>query len=557
MHVIRDGRDVVSSLIRKRTEEGQPWAWFEGAHHFWVDLVDRRLRLRPIALARPLLRAPLRALGHGRRRGRTGAVRIPRPRSSSRSRGVLPSPAGAADAVQRSHTEPGGRSRSLRLGLLLGPGEKLRSLELIGDCLVQRGYETEESLAAAKAELEVEARATSDRRQSGQRLTILTGLAGSGKSAHLIERVKAARDEGRTVATFACSESPRLQADQYVREWRLIGSRVPGLECSLDHFVSGAEASEILDRLDPGGLAAFEEAYEFSAEIVPRWIEASKRGVEVLVSMPSQAQLLSLAGTDFEELRFTIVCESCGREEATGFVLAPTGDGTLALCPVCDEEREAAVRDEIVERLRREEPFPGEEKIYQPVELDECSGWQSLRPDSRARADLMVEVLGALGLLADGKPGRLSYLDVGCNTGFFCHALQRLGFYAEGVDVTKHSIEIARQLTSFVRRDRSVFTLADCYDYLRDTQERAFDVTSAFSVFQWLMIQRSVEHGLDCLRWLFAKTRAICFLELGYSAEEHYRGQLGVEIDRDWVIARMEELGDFSTIGVSRRSPSV
>lgn len=35
IHVIRDGRDVVASLIRKRTPAGEPWVSFETAHQVW------------------------------------------------------------------------------------------------------------------------------------------------------------------------------------------------------------------------------------------------------------------------------------------------------------------------------------------------------------------------------------------------------------------------------------------------------------------------------------------------------------------------------------------
>jgi hypothetical protein len=41
VHIIRDGRDVVSSLVRKRDPEGNPWATFESAHKTWTSHIDR------------------------------------------------------------------------------------------------------------------------------------------------------------------------------------------------------------------------------------------------------------------------------------------------------------------------------------------------------------------------------------------------------------------------------------------------------------------------------------------------------------------------------------
>jgi hypothetical protein len=40
IHIIRDGRDVVASLIRKTKPDGSPWIEFEQAHHVWADHVD-------------------------------------------------------------------------------------------------------------------------------------------------------------------------------------------------------------------------------------------------------------------------------------------------------------------------------------------------------------------------------------------------------------------------------------------------------------------------------------------------------------------------------------
>lgn len=40
IHIIRDGRDVVASLLRKRKPDGTPWTEFETAHHIWINHVE-------------------------------------------------------------------------------------------------------------------------------------------------------------------------------------------------------------------------------------------------------------------------------------------------------------------------------------------------------------------------------------------------------------------------------------------------------------------------------------------------------------------------------------
>ena len=168
----------------------------------------------------------------------------------------------------------------------------------------------------------------------------------------------------------------------------------------------------------------------------------------------------------------------------------------------------------------------------------------------------MARVLGELGLTYDNAEEQRTYLDLGCNTGLFCDYFARRGFHTKGVDATRRFITSARLLEAFYRRKARPgqewvrYELANAYEYLRDTQQERFDVTSAFAVLQWIMIQRSPEHGLDCLRWLSAKTKNVCFIEVGYSREEMYKDQLTIVIDRDWVMAAMKEHGAFSDISV-------
>lgn len=39
LHIIRDGRDVVTSLIRKKNPKGESWTTFEQAHEIWLEHV--------------------------------------------------------------------------------------------------------------------------------------------------------------------------------------------------------------------------------------------------------------------------------------------------------------------------------------------------------------------------------------------------------------------------------------------------------------------------------------------------------------------------------------
>lgn len=382
-------------------------------------------------------------------------------------------------------------------------------------------------------------------------LHVFTGLPGSGKSSRFIELVNSARSKGEPVCTFACSEAPALARREGPRVHGVLGCRRRGLTCRLDHFVSTATAVNILSNLSPGTLAAFEEAHFFGSEIVPHWLEASRQGVEILVSTPSVPQLQLLEGHPVIQTVFTIQCEKCGQAEASTFLVNTESETTMAVCCRCSEELTEVARHDLIERLQRQAPHPGEKAIYQPIdELPECAAWKVVRPDSKARADLMVRLIKEAGLPAAVAPNPATYLDIGCNTGYFCDRIQRLGFYTEGVDVVKADVEVAKILDSYFRRAHTCYVVQDAYAYLHDTQDRLFDVTSAFAVFQWLMIQTTVDRGIACLEWLFAKTKRLCFLEMGYSAEPQYRERLKVNIDREWVRQTMEKKGGFAEIRI-------
>jgi hypothetical protein len=128
--------------------------------------------------------------------------------------------------------------------------------------------------------------------------------------------------------------------------------------------------------------------------------------------------------------------------------------------------------------------------------------------------------------------------------------MHRLGFQAEGEDVVKEDIAVAKIIDAYIRHDRNVFVAKDAYAYLEDSQDRMFDVTSAFAVFQWLMIQKNAQRGITCFEWLFAKTRRVCFVEMGYSAEAQYKDRLPINIDRAWMENLMREKGGFAEIRV-------
>jgi thymidine kinase/SAM-dependent methyltransferase len=376
-------------------------------------------------------------------------------------------------------------------------------------------------------------------------ITVLTGPAGSGKSHLLIQAVKDALAEERSVATFMSKDAMVRSPDPNIWCHGVIASREHGFNTPLDHLVSAEECAAILEELEPGTLVAFDEARFFDLEITDTWLEASHRGLEVLISTPSTAQLAAL-GDQSVVKRLTVPCKRCGEKEATSHLVFPGESDATPLCVDCRTAVTREARTEIVARLKDQAPYPGEEVLYQPVELKECSSWRVLRVDSEKRVEVMKEVIEEVASEDGTRP--LSYIDLGCNTGYFCNKMAKFGLASLGVDLVRNDIEVARMLTTFIRGDEARYEVADIHEYLNETRAERVDVVSAFSVVQWLIIQKSLEFGREALAWLFEKSGRICFLEMGYASEGIYKDQLPELIDRAWVKRTMEESRMFDEI---------
>lgn len=374
-------------------------------------------------------------------------------------------------------------------------------------------------------------------------ITILTGLPGVGKTERLILAVAEAEKAGRPTATFLCGDSPRLRSRPNLTKHRSMRSR-SGLRTQVDHFVSADRCIELLNAAQPNALLAFDEASHFGKRLVEHWCAAAGRGAELLIAAPSGPQLTALGKQGHHATHLTLSCQACARREATQFFVHDQENRTESVCQKCFRRMQAQAKKEIIDCLRSGKPYPGTKAAYQPIELPECRKWQVNREDSQRRLDLMRSICADEGL----PQAHSSYLDVGCNTGFFCYGMARAGFTAKGVDVTANDIRIARLLSTYFRRDLATYEVANAYKYLGSAPDERFDVTSAFSVFQWVMIQGGPERGLECMRRLFQKTKRLCVLEMGESSEAHYGDRIGMDYDSAWIQDFMQAEGGFARV---------
>lgn len=204
-------------------------------------------------------------------------------------------------------------------------------------------------------------------------MTIFEGLPGSGKSMRMIELINAARAAGQQTLTFACSDLPGA-LQRYGNGRHLLTCRIAGITCELDHLVSSPEAGRILDQAPSGTIAAFEEAHSFMPAIAGHWKAAARRGVDVLICLPSPAQKAQLQSFPRRETTFIVPCQHCEKADAARHVIPPGKDLALSICDNCYETLAAEIRSELLNHVHRSRANPSQTILNRPEGLARLAG---------------------------------------------------------------------------------------------------------------------------------------------------------------------------------------
>lgn len=151
VHLIRDGRDVVTSLHRRTRSDGRPWSTFDGGHDLWLRSLtvarrfaeragDRYLELRYEDLITDDEGHLARVLRHYGVDPHEESLAYARRQQADRT--PLSSPTRTLEDASRSAWEEEWNGE-----------QQLESLDRLGDALVDLGYETPDSLAELRARI--------------------------------------------------------------------------------------------------------------------------------------------------------------------------------------------------------------------------------------------------------------------------------------------------------------------------------------------------------------------------------------------------------------------
>ncbi|MFC1863850.1 class I SAM-dependent methyltransferase [Thermodesulfobacteriota bacterium] len=391
------------------------------------------------------------------------------------------------------------------------------------------------------------------------------GFPGVGKTTRIIRALQKAKEQGKQTQLFLCSDSADLRARPHVKTGGQMGCRTPKLNWTIDHFVSAKDAVKMLAKIPSGTLTAFDEASWFGINIVASWAEAANRGVDIILGSISEEQKYELRRLGFTPTELKASCMLCDNEEASEifyYKIPDKRNNMILICELCkkaikfNSQRSSSKRQlnetdlQFLEELREIEPFPGKKHAYQPLYEIPTRGWKYVRYDTELRADLMLKTyLEFYGdpTQADNNGNNISYIDLGCCTGYFCEFMAKHGFASSGVDVNKKFITLAKKVTQAWQNNVG-YLQSNVLKFLEENTDKQYDVTSSFATIQWVIAQSGYDEGLKCFDWLFKATKKMCALELGYTSEDIYKDKLPLDIDKEWIIKTMKERGHFDKI---------
>jgi hypothetical protein len=358
-------------------------------------------------------------------------------------------------------------------------------------------------------------------------IEVLTGVPGSGKTTRLVETLRAERENGRRVVTFYCRDMPNLEANTAVSVHRVISARAEGLVFPIDHVVDTTECAQLLAAEEPGTLVAFEEAQWFTEALVPAWVDADDRGLDVLLTTPSRRQLdaFDRLGHRYGRTHLRALCSVCERREAGRYFRRGGDDDSLSVCKRCARRLRREVRGVLRRRIKADESAAGKARAY-PVEL---RGFRR-RVDHSAELewDTLKKLTNVAGLPQLNRS--LSALVLGSDTGFICHRLRRWGFGTiVGVEEDRDRREVAELVDSYFHRDHASYVAMDPCRYVLDTT-RTFDLVFATGSLAQALASRPPEERAAALTALRERTAALCVVAAeGDEAASELRAEIAAQ----------------------------
>jgi SAM-dependent methyltransferase len=369
------------------------------------------------------------------------------------------------------------------------------------------------------------------------KINIINGLSNSGKTQEMILKYKTLKENHNSVSFL----NKKIYSNLFMDLWY---SKNPDIKIEYDYLINDeTELINILKKNTNYEYLFFDEFYSYSTEVLDFLIEHYKnQNIEIYMSncYDEQIDIIKNKNVNYNLITLNIKCKNC---DNNSIIVCPdnTNNITENYCYKCYckkvNETAAFIKDKIstyplLPSNTLYQPFYFKnDKFYYNLSKDFCDN-KIIRDDTDKRINIYLK---------HHKKEFVSYIDLGCNTGYFCdymsETLKILNVY--GIDICKTMIDICIQKSKYLLLNNNYYICKDLYDYFINS-DKTYDVISAYSVVQWLMIQKGDEKGVELLEKLAEITNKILIVEIGDYKEHHY-DKLKIPIGTEWLIELLKK----------------
>lgn len=364
------------------------------------------------------------------------------------------------------------------------------------------------------------------------KINIINGLSNSGKSSKMILNYTILKKNNKCLAFL----NNKIYLNLCIDLWY---SKNPDIWSEYDYLVN--DDLELLNYLKENKnyeYLFFDEFYSYSNEILNFLIEFyENKNTEIFISncTEEQIEIIKNKTENYNLEKLNIKCKNCNGDSTivcpdnTNFIT----DNFCQKC-YCDKVNETAafIKDKISNY-----PLLPSNTLYQPFYFKNDDFYYNLSKDFynynviRDDTDKRINIY-----LKHHNKEIVSYIDLGCNTGYFCDYMSEILKITNvyGIDICRTMIDICIKKSKYLLLNNNFYICEDLHDYFMNCKKK-YDVISAYSVIQWLMIQKGDEKGVELLEKLAELTKKILIVEIGDYKEHHY-DKLKIPIGTEWLI---------------------
>ena len=371
------------------------------------------------------------------------------------------------------------------------------------------------------------------------KFNIINGLTNSGKTEKMINLYIEYKKNGKKCV--AVLNKILYDKDLATDKWY---SKNKNIYTDYNYLIDGDDISNILNSNDIIDYLFLDESYSYSLTTLEKIFDLlHEKDTIVYVANFTDKQIdyLIMNNISYNLETLYVKCMNCDKKSV---VMCPdfTTYVTETYCQTCYCNKVNDVVNDIKKKLSSYPLMPAGE-IYQPFLKKQNDFFFDLTNTFKDYKVLRNDTDNRINIyLKHHSDAIKSYIDLGCNTGYFCDYMSDIlnvpNVY--GIDICSTLYDICIKKSKYILLNNNKYVCSDLYNYFINS-EKTFDVISAYSVIQWLMIQKGDEFGIDLLKKLSELTNKIFILEIGDYKEHHY-DKLKTPIGTDWLI---ELLGKY------------